>query len=203
MEVEVDIEALSTLHVRNPQSRLQGDNPASALPLSLMIRPDETSKEKIRMFDLNNVDFMGPASVMKAIFTLQHDSNRQNSNSNSSSSSSNQKETKAEIFAIHKIGNAILLDAIPVHEDAYQEFAPASSQHSRSTASRNTASSVTRPPQLRLFADGQLLSETMDDSFRAPVPLPLPRLAQREDASARCTSSHSLALASDESLRYS
>jgi len=79
--------------------------------LSLMVREEKEDLEaepRPKPLDLQRVDFMGPANAFKSIFSLQ-----QPQKSQSSRKGQQQRNIKGEIFAVHKLGNAIIVDSIP------------------------------------------------------------------------------------------
>lgn len=130
-----ELHLMSSISVK--QRECEGTSQStSKQSLSLMVR-EETSPGDLPMrkpLDLQRTDFMGPADVFKSIFSMQQPQDQtpavtqddKCSRQNKSQSQKQREERtrtqiKGEIFAIHKLGNAIILDRIPESDSAVLE----------------------------------------------------------------------------------
>ena len=93
----------------------------SSTTSSSIVNPkdNQNKPQKNTSIDLNKVDFLGTIDVIKSIFSIESSSTpKTKCNKKSTNSSTN----KGDLFVLHKLGNSILIDSIPVNEALFNEF---------------------------------------------------------------------------------
>jgi hypothetical protein len=159
-----ELQLMSSISVR--QSECEGTSQStSKQSLSLMVR-EESSPGDLPLrkpLDLQRTDFIGPADVLKSIFSLHQPQEQapvvsQDDKSSRQRQKQRQREQekrartqiKGEIFAIHKLGHAIILDSIPECDPTVfesngsenvtsRQFRPLSNQHLNAISMNDTA----------------------------------------------------------------
>jgi hypothetical protein len=140
----VDIESLYDGPYRNSKVLSQGSPNASNEELALVVRLDEdicpvhsgysSSTGAIpRPLDLQQVDFLGSVEVVKKLFSMPYADQR-------------------PLFAVHKMGNTLLLDSMTAHDTSPYDFKFSNSDRTNNSQSPSDQSYCDKPFQSSMLA---------------------------------------------------
>jgi hypothetical protein len=158
----VDIESLYDGPYRNSKVVSHGSPNALNEELALVVRLDEdicpvlsgysSSTGAIpRPLDLQQVDFLGSVEVVKKLFSMPYADQR-------------------PLFAVHKMGNTLLLDSMTAHDTSPYDFMFSNSDRANNSQSPSSQSSSDKPSQASMLApngDSSVPLQYANSSFKS------------------------------------